>query len=173
MIETLLLIVLLICLVTDISSRKILNIVTMPAMLFGLIYYTVQSGFEGLWFSFSGFLVGLIVLIIPFLFGGMGAGDVKLMAAIGALMGTTFVFNTFIYTAFIGGAISLLILLRKMNLKQVAIHMFMTFFVFRGKVSEVAATEVENGEGNKKISFPYGIAIVFGALLAYIWGGIV
>ncbi|SOC37258.1 A24 family peptidase [Ureibacillus acetophenoni] len=166
MIEIVLLLVLLISIVTDIYSRKILNVVTIPAILVGLIYYTVHSGLNGLWFSFSGFILGLVLLLIPFLFGGMGAGDVKLMAAIGALMGTVFVFHTFLFTALIGGVISIFILLRRMNIKQVIAHMYMTFIVFRGKTKEVHVST----EQKYKFSFPYGIAIVLGAFIAYIWG---
>ncbi|RUL49578.1 A24 family peptidase [Lysinibacillus antri] len=167
MVEIVLLSVLLICLITDIYSRRILNVVTIPAILFGLIYFTAQSGLEGLWFSFSGFILGLILLLIPFMLGGMGAGDVKLMAAIGALMGSTFVLYAFFFTAVIGGCISGIILLRRMGIKQMATHMFITFAVFRGNAKEMHATT----EGKSKFSFPYGIAIVSGTLLAYIWGG--
>ena len=78
--------------------------------LFITIY---TSGFEGFLFSGKGFLVGLGLLMIPYLLGGMGAGDVKLMAAIGALMGTSFVFYSFIYTALIGGLIALLLIFKK------------------------------------------------------------
>lgn len=167
MAEIVLFSVLLICLFTDIYNRRILNIVTIPAILFGLIYFTAQSGLNGLWFSFSGFILGLILLLIPFMFGGMGAGDVKLMAAIGALMGSTFVLYTFFFTAIIGGCISLIILLRRMGIKQMAAHLFITFTAFRGNAKEMHATT----EGKRNFSFPYGIAIVSGTLLAYIWGG--
>ncbi|TSI02285.1 prepilin peptidase [Lysinibacillus sp. BW-2-10] len=167
MVEIVLLFVLLFCLITDIYNRKILNVVTIPAILFGLIYFTTESGLEGLWFSFSGFIFGLILLLIPFMFGGMGAGDVKLMAAIGALMGSIFVLHAFFFTAIIGGCISLIILLRRMGIKQVATHMFVTFFVFRGQTKEMYTSP----EGKRNFSFPYGVAIVSGTLLAYIWGG--
>lgn len=175
MVEIVLLGVLLICLITDIYSRKILNVVTIPAILFGLIYFTADSGLQGLWFSFSGFILGLILLFIPFMLSGMGAGDVKLMATIGALMGAAFVFQAFFFIAIIGGVISAFILIRRMGVKRMFIHLFVTFFVFKGKVQDVhAATSDEENSGimKKEFSFPYGIAIVLGTLIAYIWGGV-
>jgi len=167
MFELILLLVLLISLFTDIYSRKILNVVTIPAIIIGIFYFTVDSGLDGLWFSFSGFLLGLFVLLIPFYFGGMGAGDVKLMGAVGALMGSAFVFQAFFFTAVIGGIISLIFLLRRMSFKQVASHMFVTFTVFRGNMKEIHSPTGEI----TKYSFPYGIAIVLGTFIAYIWGG--
>lgn len=165
--EIVLMFVLIISLVTDIYSRKILNIVTIPAIIVGFVYFTFQSGFEGVLFSVSGFLLGFIVLLIPFYIGGMGAGDVKLMAAIGALMGAAFVFKAFIFTALIGGIISLFLLLRRMSIMQVVTHMFVTFTVFRGNAKKMHATTEEKSN----YSFPYGIAIVLGTFVAYIWGG--
>ena len=102
-------ITLIISFITDIRKRRILNIVTLPAILIGLIYYTVTSGFEGFLFSGKGLLVGFLILLIPYLLGGMGAGDVKLMAAIGALTGTSFVIESFLYTAIIGGLIAIIL----------------------------------------------------------------
>ncbi|UTW70504.1 prepilin peptidase [Anaerobacillus sp. HL2] len=58
-----------------------------------------------------GFFSRFSNLIYPFLFRGMGAGDVKLLAVIGALKGTSFVFTTAIYMAIVGAIIALLIML--------------------------------------------------------------
>ncbi len=73
--------------ITDIKERKILNIVTLPTIIFGLIIIYYSSWFGRISFSGKGFLLVLGYLLIPYLLGGMGAGDVKLMAAIGALNG--------------------------------------------------------------------------------------
>ena len=85
-------------------------------MILNILYY----GFEGLKLSFLGFLAGLGILIIPYLFGGMGAGDVKLLAFVGAAKGVTFVVNSAIYMAFVGGVISLVILI----LNKQAVRLF-------------------------------------------------
>lgn len=161
-------ITLLISVYTDIRSRKILNKVTLPAILIGLIYHSIISGFNGFTFSGLGLLVGIGLLFIPFAMGGMGAGDVKLMGAIGALMGSSFVFTTFLYTAIIGGLISLYIMIRRKEL--------LSFF----KRAMFSAVLLKETKGSVNIlekrdlapSFPYGVAIALGALCAYLFGGI-
>lgn len=156
---------LLISLFTDLKDRKILNIVTIPTIFFGLIYFSVTQGLNGFLFSLLGLLVGLCVLLIPFLLGGMGAGDVKLMGAIGALMGTSFVFYSFIYTALIGGFISLLLILKKKGIKNTIKPLFIKYVLFKSKHSALSITK------EKSITFPYGVAIVLGTVCTLVWGG--
>jgi prepilin peptidase CpaA len=157
--------VLTISLITDLKSRKILNIVTYPAIAFGLIYHTVSFGWDGFLFSSKGLLVGFILLLIPFLLGGMGAGDVKLLAAIGSLKGVIFVFHCFVYTAIIGGVISLVILAYKKRLGTLIRQFFLTYLL-RGNAGSLNIKEKK-----EQLTFPYGVAIVLGAYLASYWGG--
>jgi len=162
-----LIIVLLICLFTDIKSRKILNIVTLPTIVFGLIYNISTAGIVGLFFSGKGFLVGLGLLLIPYMLGGMGAGDVKLMAAIGALMGTSFVFYSFIYTALIGGVIAAFLILKTRGFKN-SVKSFLFNIVFlRSSLGSIIIPK----DKKSSISFPYGVAIVLGTLSTLVWGG--
>ena len=71
----------------DFKDRKIPNLITFPMMLAGLTFHFVNSGLPGLGFSAFGLIVGIGVFFIPYLLGGMGAGDAKLMGAAGALLG--------------------------------------------------------------------------------------
>ena len=71
----------------DVKTRKIPNIFTFPMMLFGFAYHGMTSGLIGLGFSAAGFCIGIFVFFIPYLMGGMGAGDAKLMGAAGAILG--------------------------------------------------------------------------------------
>jgi prepilin peptidase CpaA len=168
-----LIIVLFICLITDIKSRKILNIITLPTIVFGLVFYIFSSGFEGFLYSGKGFLVGLILLLIPYLLGGMGAGDVKLMAAIGALMGTSFVFYSFIYTALFGGVISILLFFKTYGfintMKSLFINIKSFFFIifFRNNLGLIVFSK----EKKSRVEFPYGVAIVLGTFCTLLWGG--
>jgi len=91
--NTVLIFMLLISLYTDIVERKIYNWTTIPAAVLGVILNFLADGAPGLKTSLMGLLTGLAVFLLPFLLGGMGAGDVKLMGAIGALKGPFFVFQ--------------------------------------------------------------------------------
>uniref|UniRef100_A0A942T3A0 Prepilin peptidase n=1 Tax=Neobacillus citreus TaxID=2833578 RepID=A0A942T3A0_9BACI len=169
MIYFVLIIALLISLITDILKRKILNIITLPAILFGFIYYAVFQGLEGFLFSGKGFLLGLSLLLIPYLLGGMGAGDVKLMASVGALMGGSFVLNSFVYIALIGGLISVILIIKK-NGFIYSVKSFYFYIIFlRGNFVSLLLSR----DKSSSISFPYGVAIVFGTLCTFIWGSFI
>ncbi|WP_419955713.1 A24 family peptidase [Neobacillus niacini] len=170
MANIILVIVLCICFYTDIKTRKIFNYITFPTMLFGLFYNLLISGVDGLLFSGKGFLIGLALLFIPYMLGGMGAGDVKLMAAIGALMGTSFIFYSFIYTALIGGLIALLLIIKtKGVIKTIKSFSFnFTNVVF---LKSSLGSIILSNEKINSISFPYGVAIVLGTLCTLVWGG--
>ncbi|MBM4764493.1 prepilin peptidase [Bacillus sp. B15-48] len=165
-IQIILLITVVISLVTDLKNRKILNIVTLPAIMIGFVYYSVTLGWEGFQFSGLGFLLGFFVLLIPYLLGGMGAGDVKLMAAIGALMGASFVFYSFVFTALIGGIISVILIVKKYGFVY-SLRSFLINIVFLKGIF----TSLKNADKNSSIVFPYGVAITIGTLSAYVWGG--
>ena len=132
----------------------------------GLLYYTITLGFEGLLFSGAGLLIGFALLIIPYLLGGMGAGDVKLLAAVGALTGTSFVLHSFFYTALIGGLIGLILLLKRSGIWNLFKSPTYTLY---SMVNIKAATIRKD----KSLTFPYGVAITFGTLCAALLGGII
>lgn len=91
---------------TDYLNRKIPNSLLLPSFLAGLLLNIVTLGREGLVLCLSGSLTGFALLIIPYLLGGIGAGDVKLLMVIGCFGGPQFVFCSFILGALLGGIIS-------------------------------------------------------------------
>jgi prepilin peptidase CpaA len=167
--EIILIFVLITSLVTDLRSRKILNIITVPSILIGIIYSTLTEGLSGFILSGQGLVVGLGVLLIPYLIGGMGAGDVKLMAAIGALMGTSFVFYSFIYTALIGGLIAVTLIVKQRGFWNPLKNFLFNVTFFRSDLGSMLLPSKE--ERLSRISFPYGVAIVLGTFCTLIWGG--
>ena len=73
--------------VTDLRTRRIPNVLTFGAALAGLLYQFVSGGIDGLGHAALGWLVGAVIFILPFALGGLGGGDVKLLAALGAWLG--------------------------------------------------------------------------------------
>ncbi|RDU34658.1 prepilin peptidase [Neobacillus piezotolerans] len=157
----LLIAVLLICTITDIKSRKILNIVTLPAILIGFIYYFSTNGLDGILFSGKGFLVGFGVLFIPFAMGGIGAGDVKLLAAIGAMKGAFFVIYAFLYAAIVGGLIALFILIHRNELKGFLVRIINSVFFLTFSKSK---DSIQVSKSDLAPSFPYGVSIALGTI---------
>lgn len=157
--------ILLICLATDLRKRKIYNIVLLPALLFGLIYSLVIGGWTGLGQSALGLIAGLGVLIIPFAIGAMGAGDVKLLAVIGAIEGPLFLFYTAIGMALMGGAIALLILIYQRQLLET-----MSNFLRGVRLMVITRLKVIDFSADKeRTMFPYSLAIAAGAMGAMWW----
>lgn len=117
----------------DLRSHRIPNYLTMSSMLLGLMYHTSLTGFNGFLFSFTGLFAGLGLLIIFYLMGGMGAGDVKLLGAVGSFIGAKGVFWSFLFSAIAGGIYSLILILvyRKIfsgtfsNLYYSGVHLIM------------------------------------------------
>jgi len=96
--------------------------------------------------------------------GGMGAGDVKLLLAIGALKGPTFIFHATLATFVIGGIVALIILIRKKLLFNILKGFYVKMIVlFLGGKLNLANDDEPTSKPN--LSFPYGIAI-FGGTLA-------
>jgi Flp pilus assembly protein protease CpaA len=93
MIENVPLIVVLSCAlvasITDVSKFKVYNVLTIPCFFSGLVYGLGTGGSSGLLMALFGALLGLTILLIPYLMGGLGAGDVKFVMAIGTWLGPT------------------------------------------------------------------------------------
>lgn len=98
---------LLICAYTDATQGKIYNKFTFPTMLLGVFLNAIFGGIPGLFWSLIGWAVGMGIQWVPFMLGLAKAGDVKLLAAVGALKGWAFCLFGFLYGAI---AFALLIL---------------------------------------------------------------
>ena len=98
-----LMIVLLIAVVMDLRSSRIPNWLTFPAMGFALAGHAWLNGIDGFLFSLAGLGTGLGLFFFIYLAGGIGAGDVKLMASIGAFIGVYGVLSCAWIAMIIGG----------------------------------------------------------------------
>ena len=106
-------VILIIASIQDVISLRIPNWVTLPGLAVGLSYFSLTRGYEGFLFSLIGALTGLGLLIIPYIIGGTGAGDVKLMGAVGSVLGAQGVFIVFILSCILGGVYALFLLASK------------------------------------------------------------
>ena len=93
--------------VIDGWKLKVPNWITFPFAISGLIYHFATDGFAGLTGSLIGCAAGLGLLLIPYIIGGMGAGDVKLFAGVGAWMGASITFGAFLVSTVVGGVLAL------------------------------------------------------------------
>jgi prepilin peptidase CpaA len=94
----------------DIKTRRIPNYLTLGTLLAGLGFQAGFQGWSGLASGLLGMLLGFALLIIVYIIGGIGAGDVKALAALGAWLGPAKTFELFLYMAIFGGIMSVFIL---------------------------------------------------------------
>jgi prepilin peptidase CpaA len=104
--------------VTDLWKFKIYNALTIPLLLTGLAYHAVVGGTAGFAGSLMGALFGFAVLLAFYVMGGMGAGDVKLMGAVGAWLGLPWTFYLFIASWLAAGVYSVVLLVVGRNLAE-------------------------------------------------------
>jgi prepilin peptidase CpaA len=140
--------------VTDIRRRRIYNVLTMPAMVAGLVAHTALDGISGFGWAFSGLLLGAALFFVPVAMGGMGAGDLKLLAALGALGGPVFVFWCAIYTSIIGGALGVATLLARRQFIPVFGPMMLALYT------------QQMPQATSNIRLPYAVPIALGAVTA-------
>ena len=146
--------------VIDFLRQKIPNLITYPSMVIALSYHGVMRGIDGLIFSLAGLAVGISLFLLPYLMGGMGAGDAKLMGVVGAMIGVKAVFFAFFCTAIVGVIYALVLILT--HRAHFAIFFrnqlttFKTFILTRQYIPD----PIHNSQNRPKLC--YGIAIAIG-----------
>jgi prepilin peptidase CpaA len=144
---------LLIAVSTDIRRGRIYNLLTFPLMIVGLSLGAASGGFHGFLTSFEGLALGFLLLFPFFFFSGIGAGDVKLLMAIGALKGSGFVFLAWVGMALIGGIVASAVLFRQRRLGDALFKMAFLRYI---------------PTGEQATRLPYAIPIALGAIAALI-----
>lgn len=148
----------------DIKFQKIPNLLNYPTIIVALVYHSATDGLKGLLFSLGGLTLGVAILTLPYLIRGMGAGDVKLMGAVGAIIGPRKVFLAFLLTSIVGGVYALALLLINRQSYQGVISRYLTtlkIFLTTGHFVLTPASEDE-----KKPRLCYGVAIALGTFFS-------
>jgi prepilin peptidase CpaA len=96
--------------IDDLRRRRIANWIPLAAFAGGIALQTLEHGWRGLGAALLGTLTGAGVFLIFYLLGGMGGGDVKLMAGFGALLGTKRLLIAALWTAGCGGLLALAVI---------------------------------------------------------------
>ena len=158
----------------DYSERRVPNWLNGLLAAAGLITQGVFFGWAGVGIGALGMLVGFAVLILPWLAHGMGAGDVKLMAAIGCWLGPWLTLLSFAAGALIGGVVALVMIFSTGR----AIHAYTNMQTIIGKFRHWDTALGEYGGaktfGESSQLLPYGVPLTvgtIGVLMTYYLGG--
>ena len=136
--------------VCDVRWRRIPNWLTLSAFVGGLVVQVLRSGAAGVLVALAGAGLGLCVFLPFYVIHAIGAGDVKLLAAVGALVGPQTLVSVAIYAALVGGAISVYILARRGRLQF--------------SMAEIMSRPLSLTRTGAKA--PYGVAIACGVYLS-------
>src|SRR5580698_5729122 len=163
--EALLLLVVLCAAVYDVRYRRIPNWLSMSGVLAGLALNTfLYQGWPGMLLSLQGLGVGFGVYFLLYLVRAMGAGDVKLMAAVGAIVGWRDWFGTFLITAIIGGAMALILAATKGRVRKTLWNV--SFIISELKSGRPAYMKREELDvrNPKALGLPHGAVIAVGTI---------
>lgn len=155
----------------DGRELRVPNWITFPMVLSGLVYSTCIGGTGGLAAGLLGMCVGLLTLLPLYCVGGMGAGDVKLMAGIGAWLGWQMTLAAFCVSTVVGAVMAILMVLWKKD----RAHHYENFLLILSEwlviknpyeLSKIAAERKP-----RMTLLPYGIPICIGTIGYFIYNG--
>lgn len=149
---------------TDLRRHRIPNALTFGGAIAGIVLHTWFTGMAGFIHAVSGLAVGLAILLPLYLMGGMSAGDVKLLAAVGSLLGPQTTLWAGAYTLITGGISGLLILCKRRGLWRLLRRYGTTL-----KILCVTGMVIHTGpqpDEPAAARFPYAVAIALGTLAA-------
>ena len=146
----------------DVRYRRIPNAFVLATLMSGLIVNSIYGGLNGMLASLGGCAIAFILMFILHVFGAMGAGDVKLFAAVGSLVGAHLVLPTFLVVILTGGALALLLMLHTGAVRATMQRVLMIL------VGLLPGWEMPRFAvpADRRQTIPYGVAITFGSLIS-------
>lgn len=144
--------------VVDLYTRRIPNPLTLGVAAFGVMLAASRLSSLTLAQALLGFAVGLVLMLPGHLIGATGAGDVKLFAALGTLLGPKAIAMAFLYTAIAGGVLAVVVAMRRQLLRETVER---TADLVRTGGANVG--DIERAAVNR---FAYAPAIAVGTLIA-------
>lgn len=147
----------------DVRYRRIPNKLVLAILIGGVAINTVFGGLAGLVMSLGGLALAFAAMLFLHLFGTMGAGDVKLFAAIGSLFGTWLVLPTLIIVAITGGVLAVC---KMVYSRRSAVTMLGVAHFFYGLLPGQTVPKFDVPR-DSSFTLPYAVPICFGSLIAF------
>ncbi len=146
----------------DVRYRRIPNPFVLATLISGLTLNLAMGGWRGALSSLGGCVLAFFLMFILHVFGAMGAGDVKLFAAIGSVIGVQLVLPTFIVVVLTGGLLALVSILRS-GVFATTMHRVLQILVGLLPGWQMPKFSVPT---DRRLTVPYGAAITIGAIIA-------
>ena len=120
-----------VAMIWDVRTRRIPNALTLGAAVAAIAFGAVSDGVWGLGMSAAGWLVGAALFLPFFALGGMGAGDVKLLAALGAWLGPADAVWLAIFASIAGGVLAAIVSVYHGYLRQAGTNVWLMLMQWR------------------------------------------
>lgn len=163
-IEVVLLMLVVAASVYDVRYRRIPNWLTAGGVVVGIALNSFLYGFSGTLHSLKGFFVAFGIYVTLYALHAMGAGDVKLMAAVGSIVGWENWFGIFIATAVIGGIMSLILITAKGRVKKTLFNVGFIMSEMKSGRAAYLKNEELDVKSKKAMGLPHGAVIAVGTL---------
>lgn len=155
----------------DLRRRRIPNIIVFPAAGAGLALNFYRDHWAGLGFGLKGLGVGFALLILPYALGGMKAGDVKFLAAIGAFLGATDVIRALLATLMVYPIFAAYAVIKSGKLKVTWLRFRRVLYNFLGVIAPgmkayALRLEGQDDQSVPSATTPFGVSIAVGTLIA-------
>lgn len=150
----------------DLRIRRIPNWLIVVGVISGFILNALM-GMSHLLQSFGGFAVGILVLLLPFALGWIGAGDVKFFGVLGALLGVSKLPRVFFYSALVAGVIALGYLVFGLSKTTRFWDLWTDTKIAIMSFGHILPAPVHQRTRNQDNSVPWGVAFALGTIIAY------
>jgi prepilin peptidase CpaA len=158
--------------VTDMLSRRIPNWLTLSGVLGGLLLHTATGGFGGFKLSAGGMLLGFGSYLVLYSLRAMGAGDVKLMAAVGAILGPSNWVSVFVATALAGGILAMVLIVVKGRTRETLWNVwYIANELLHFRAPHKRRSDMDVRDPNA-LNMPHGVAIAAGTAIWMLSGSI-
>ncbi|MBS0265196.1 MAG: prepilin peptidase [Planctomycetes bacterium] len=158
---------------TDAWKFRVYNVVTVPLLVTGLLYHGLTAGVSGVVESLLGILIATGPLAWPYSRGGMGAGDLKLMAGIGAWLGPWVALHVVITSGLAAGVYAAALLVWQMRAGASGVGRSKSEFCGRHSpptaVSDDTLSVMLEQKDRRRWLIPYGVLIALGVVLTAWW----
>jgi prepilin peptidase CpaA len=152
----------------DIKTRRIPNWLSLSGVVLGIALNVFLFETSGLWFSLEGLGLAFAIYFVLYLLHGMGAGDVKLMAAVGAVAGPPYWLLILVLTSLAGAVAGLLLIAAKGRFRKTLDNILLILVSFRHGHLPYTANPQLDVRSPQALRLPHAVMIAVGTLVA-IW----
>ena len=157
----------------DGRQLRVPNWITFPMVLAGLAFNTWLDGWWGLGGALWGMTVGLVCLLPLYAVGGMGAGDVKLLAGVGAWLGASVTFWGFCVSTVVGAVMAIIMVLYRKSFRKHYENFVMIFLEWMQVRSPRELSRIAAERKPQMFLLPYGIPICIGCIGYFLYAGMI